>query len=148
MPRPPTASSSTSNTPGRHVELRPGLTEPVILKDDYVRFVRKLYRVMIDSGTFDDIEATTYARQDWERDSKNEGYVTRERFGDAMLHAGSRLQPTGLGRRGADCSARLTRAGPVAAQRARRRVGGQRRAGGLRRVPEPLLWPRGGGRAE
>ena len=69
------------------MELRPGLTEPVILKDDYVRFVRKLYRVMIDNDTFDDIEATTYARQDWERDSKNEGYVTRERFGDVVRAA-------------------------------------------------------------
>ena len=92
MPRPPTASSSTSNTPGRHVELRPGLTEPVILKDDYVRFVRKLYRVMIDSDTFDDIEATTYARQDWERDSKNEGYVTRERFGEPSSSDGEALE--------------------------------------------------------
>lgn len=59
--------------------------ESVIDKTDYVRFVRKLYKVMAPPESFDDIEATTRARADWERDSKGEGILTRKHFGDAMF---------------------------------------------------------------
>lgn len=61
----------------------PGTNETVLLRQDYVRFARKIYKAMIE--TYDEMEATASANEDWERDCKGEPHLTRERFGDAMF---------------------------------------------------------------
>ena len=65
------------------VRTLPATNETVLLRQDYVRFARKIYKAMIE--VYDEVEATASANEDWDRDCKGEPHLKRERFGDAMF---------------------------------------------------------------